>query len=115
MNAMAARFASLWAFDRALDQPAFPIRPIKIDTEGHELNLLEGHQLLIEDPIEVQFEFGGACVDACVFFQNRFYPLTPRFRRHRVLSDRLVLLDLDPEVKVFNSANHLCIGREEAA
>ena len=46
---------------------------VKIDVEGHELNVLEGFGDLIYNIRIIQFEFGGANIDTRTFFQDFWY------------------------------------------
>lgn len=54
------------------------IRPnlIKIDVEGHELDVLEGGCNTLAQTQVVQFEFGGTCIDTRTFFKDYWYFLT---------------------------------------
>ena len=46
---------------------------IKIDVEGHELDILEGFGDLIQNVRLIQFEFGGCNIDTRTFFQDFWY------------------------------------------
>ena len=46
---------------------------VKIDVEGHELDVLEGFGDLIYNIRIIQFEFGGANIDTRTFFQDFWY------------------------------------------
>lgn len=46
---------------------------IKIDVEGHELDVLEGFGELIHRVRLIQFEFGGCNIDTRTFFQDFWY------------------------------------------
>lgn len=46
---------------------------IKIDVEGHELDVLKGALRMIKRSKVVQFEFGGANIDTKTFFQDFWY------------------------------------------
>ncbi len=60
------RFDAYWHEDRIIDY-------VKIDVEGHELNVLKGFGVLLSRVRLVQFEFGSAHVDTRVFFQDFWY------------------------------------------
>jgi FkbM family methyltransferase len=66
---------------------------LKIDTEGHELRVLEGaKQAIASDSIEViQFEFNQMNVASRVFFRD-FYDLLPDYSFYRLLPDELAPL-----------------------
>lgn len=58
---------------------ATPSRPpdiLKLDVEGHELDVLAGAQSALKSVKVVQFEFGGGNIDTRTFFQDFFYLLT---------------------------------------
>ena len=46
---------------------------LKIDVEGHELEVLEGIGERIKDVKIIQFEFGGCNIDTRTYFQNYWY------------------------------------------
>ena len=50
------------------------IRPdvLKIDVEGHELDVLKGARRTLGTANVVQFEFGGTCIDSRVFFRDLY-------------------------------------------
>lgn len=50
---------------------------IKIDVEGHELDVLTGARKTLSNVRVIQFEFGGANIDTRTFFQDFFYMLDP--------------------------------------
>ena len=49
---------------------------IKIDVEGHELDVLKGGSKTLSKVHLVQFEFGGANIDSRTFFRDLWYLLT---------------------------------------
>lgn len=61
---------------------------MKIDVEGHELDVLQGLGAFIKDLKVIQFEFGGTDIDSRTYFQDfwnffegthfRLYRLTPK-------------------------------------
>lgn len=69
------------------------IHLLKIDTEGHELEVLKGAaNLLRENRIKaVQFEFNEMNVVSRVYFKD-FCDLLPNYKFHRMLRDGLVAL-----------------------
>jgi len=57
---------------------------IKIDVEGHELDVLNGaEKCLQDDKIRcIQFEFGGCNIDKRIFFQDFWYFLVEKYGFH---------------------------------
>ena len=51
---------------------------VKIDVEGHELDVLEGFGSIIDNVRIIQFEFGGANIDTRTFFQDFWYFFTDK-------------------------------------
>jgi len=70
------------------------IHLLKIDTEGHELEVLKGAgKLLRESRIKaIQFEFNEMNIVSRVFLRD-FYELLPNYKFHRMLRDELVPLN----------------------
>ncbi len=46
---------------------------IKIDVEGHELDVLRGAEKIVAKTRLIQFEFGGCNIDTRTFFQDFYY------------------------------------------
>jgi FkbM family methyltransferase len=70
------------------------IHLLKIDTEGHELEVLKGAvKLLGESRIKaIQFEFNEMNIVSRVFLKD-FYDLLPNYKFYRMVRDGLVPLD----------------------
>ena len=64
---------------------------LKLDVEGAEYRVLSGaKELLQSGKIRfLQFEFGGADIDARLYFRDFFYLLEPRYHIYRILKDGL--------------------------
>ena len=60
----------------AAEHPSVIPNVIKIDVEGHELEVLEGARSLLSQARIIQFEFGGTDIDSRVFFQDFWYFFT---------------------------------------
>jgi FkbM family methyltransferase len=66
------RTLSAWA-----DETGIPsIDVLKLDVEGHELDVLRGAEDLLRDLRVLQFEFGGCNIDTRTYFQDFWYFLT---------------------------------------
>ncbi len=57
---------------------------LKIDVEGHELDVLKGAGDLLGNARVVQFEFGGCNIDTRTYFQDFWYLLSRDFQIHRL-------------------------------
>jgi FkbM family methyltransferase len=92
----------------SIDRIAF----LKIDVEGHELEVLNGaKRMLDEDRIDfIQFEFGEFHMDARCFFRDFWQVLTPQYSIYRILPKGLRKLDrYATDLEVFNTINYLAI------
>jgi FkbM family methyltransferase len=78
----------------AADHGISVIHLLKIDAEGHELEVLKGAAVLLRDNRikAIQFEFNEMNVVSRVFFKD-FCDLLPNYRFYRMLRDGLVSLD----------------------
>lgn len=88
---------------------------LKLDTEGHELEVLRGAgRMLAEGRVDmVQFEFGEADLFSRVFFRDLHALLAPRYALHRILSGGLWPIDAyKPELEIFRTANYLAIAHD---
>jgi hypothetical protein len=61
------RFDEYWEYKNSF------IDLVKIDVEGHELDVLKGFGDLLKKTRLVQFEFGGTNIDTKTFFQDFWY------------------------------------------
>jgi FkbM family methyltransferase len=58
---------------------------LKLDVEGHEMEVLRGAGRLLERVRVIQFEFGGCNIDTRTYFQDFWYFLTETgFKLHRL-------------------------------
>lgn len=86
------------------------IHLLKIDVEGHELQVLQGAAGMIgRNAIEyIQFEFGGCNIDAKTYFQDFYYLLSERYEIYRILQHGLKKLDGYSEMmEIFVTTNYL--------
>lgn len=88
---------------------------IKIDVEGNEMRVLNGFGAAIEKIRVIQFEFGGTCIDARVFFQDywRFF-LESNFDIYRITPFGVRKLDKYRECEeVFYYTNYIAVNRNK--
>lgn len=87
---------------------------LKLDTEGHELNILKGAKGMIKNNSIgcIQFEFGGCNIDSRTYFQDFWYLLSPKYRIYRILKDGIVEILKYKEInEIFVTTNYLAILR----
>lgn len=85
---------------------------LKIDTEGHEVEVLRGaSQMLTEKRIRaVQFEFGDMFVQTPYHFKDLWELLSPAYHIHRILRHGLVkIAKYHNDLEIYKCANFLCI------
>ena len=92
-----------------LEQEIDGIDYLKIDTEGHELAVLQGATRMIEQGriAFIQFEFGGANLDSRTYLRDFVDLLTPRYRISRMLSNGFEPLAYRESEEVFVTTNFL--------
>ncbi len=87
---------------------------LKLDTEGHELNVLRGAEGLMNAGAigSIQFEFGGCNIDSRTYFQDFFYLLDGRYFLYRILSRGMARVRRYSELdEVFTTTNYLALSR----
>jgi FkbM family methyltransferase len=84
---------------------------LKLDTEGHELAVLNGaSKLLGSRAIDViQFEFGGANIDSRTFLRDIVDVLRPTHAVHRLLRDGIEPVRLSEREEIFVYANYVAL------
>ena len=91
---------------------------LKLDVEGHELEVLKGaERRLASNRISaIQFEFGGCNIDSRTFFQDFYYLLSGRYYLCRILREGLLPVDRYRESdEVFVTTNYLALHKERFA
>lgn len=84
---------------------------LKIDTEGHELSVLQGAKEMTENGkiSIIQFEFNEMNVISRVFLKD-FFELLPSYKFYRINADKLVpLFPYSPRHEIFRFQNLLAI------
>lgn len=83
---------------------------LKIDVEGHELQVLKGAREKIQEgkiPL-IQFEFGNQHILSRTFFRD-FFNLLPDYSIYRILQDGLRKMEAVPTSEIFYTANFLAV------
>ncbi len=83
---------------------------LKLDIEGHELNVLKGAEQMINNKkIDfIQFEFGGCNIDSRTYSQDFFYLLKDKYKIYRILKDGLFEISEYKETyEIFVTVNYL--------
>jgi len=83
---------------------------LKLDTEGHELSILNSAKKMIKDNAIrfIQFEFGGCNIDSRTYFQDFFYLLKKKYYIYRILKDDFYRIDSYKEIyELFLTTNFL--------
>jgi FkbM family methyltransferase len=84
---------------------------IKIDVEGHELEVLKGGFKTLTLAKVIQFEFGGCNIDTRTFFQDFWYLLTEAgFQIHRISERGPVRIShYSEQDECFKTTNYLAV------
>ena len=85
---------------------------LKIDTEGHELKVLEGAKEIIDkDAVKfIQFEFGGCNIDSKTYFQDFYRFLNEKYKIYRIIKNGLYHIDrYSGFLELFHTTNFLAI------
>ncbi|MCC8423737.1 FkbM family methyltransferase [Mucilaginibacter sp. UR6-11] len=86
---------------------------IKIDVEGHELDVLNGMGGALAKTKVIQFEFGGCNIDTRTYF----YDFWQFFKKHNFNIFRITPLGLQPMLfysafdDFFNTTNFICVNQ----
>jgi len=85
---------------------------IKIDVEGHELDVLKGAEKVLKKTKLVQFEFGGCNIDTRTFFQDFYYFFDrANFKLFRITPRGLVRINkYSEEDEYFVTTNYLAVN-----
>lgn len=106
---------ALRTLDDYCEQSGIPrIDFLKIDVEGHEIEVLRGSaKMLGERRIRfVQFEFGSPDIESRTFFKDIFHFLNPNYRIFRIVYQGLVPIDTYSEFhETFATANFFAVAR----
>jgi len=86
---------------------------LKMDVEGHELDVLIGAQKLLKTIDIIQFEFGACSIDTRTFFQDFWYFLLERnFALFRITPRGVMLVNSYKESdEVFSTTNYIAVRK----
>jgi FkbM family methyltransferase len=90
------------------------IHYLKLDVEGHELDVLKGAKnMLLAEAIEsIQFEFGGCNIDSRTYFRDFFELLSPKYDIYRLVRNGFVPINSYHEtLEIFTTTNFLAISK----
>lgn len=84
---------------------------LKMDVEGHELDILQGAAEALSDIKIIQFEFGGSNIDTRTFFQDFWYLFkTANFKIYRLTpSGPLQIKNYSEQDETFRATNFIAI------
>ncbi len=87
---------------------------LKIDVEGHELEVFKGANSMLPKIKYIQFEFGGSNIDSRTYFQDFFYLLKEKeFDIFLIMKDGLILIDKYSErLEIFTTTNFMAINKK---
>ena len=88
---------------------------LKIDAEGHEMEVLLGAQSMLDAGrvAAVQFEFGETFVKTPWHFRDFYQLLAPHYRIYRILRRGLIELPVYTyDLEIYKLANFLCVRKD---
>jgi FkbM family methyltransferase len=90
------------------------IHVLKIDTEGHEMEVLSGASRMLEQGRidTIQFEFGETFLGTGYYFRDAFDLLSPHYTIYRILRSGLSKVsDYTHDLEIYKLTNFLCIRK----
>ena len=87
---------------------------LKIDTEGHEMDVLQGASSMISSGSipAIQFEFGETFLHTQYHFADLWALLSPRYTFYRILRHGLAVVpQYSPDLEIYKLANFLCVRK----
>ena len=103
---------SIMTLDKYCEQYSIYPDVIKLDVEGHELDVLMGAESALKYCTIIQFEFGGCNIDSRTYFQDFFYYFKyAGFVVSRLRNKRLVTIDCYREIdETFSTTNYFALN-----
>ena len=98
------------------DEQVATIDLLKIDTEGHEMAVLQGASRMIESGgiAAIQFEFGDTFLHTPHHFTDIWQLLSSHYVFYRILRHGLVEIPrYVPDLEIYKTANFLCVRKEQ--
>ncbi len=90
------------------------IHLLKIDTEGHEINVLNGAKSIIDsnNVSYIQFEFGGCNIDSKTYFRDFWHLLNDKYKIYRIVKNGLQPINnYEERHEIFITTNYLAENR----
>ena len=111
------RFDDFWKkTDIYKQNPNTIIDYVKIDVEGHELDVLEGFGNLLDKIGIIQFEFGGTNIDTRTYFQDFWYLFKDKkynFTIYRIAPNGLIPITKYVEsLEYFSTTNYIAVNNK---
>ena len=87
---------------------------LKIDVEGHELDVLKGaNDMLKENRIDIiQFEIGVTSINARIYLRD-FFETLKNYTIYRILKNGIIKINYNERYEVFLTSNYLAINNNE--
>jgi FkbM family methyltransferase len=107
------RFDEFWKTTQTyINNPNTIIDYVKIDVEGHELDVFDGFGSLIKQVGIIQFEFGGANIDTRTFFQDFWYFFKDKgFILYRIAPNGVIPIKNYIEIdEFFSTTNYIAVN-----
>jgi FkbM family methyltransferase len=106
----------LHTLDTWMERNGKGLRPnvLKMDVEGHELDVLKGASNTLKNIEIIQFEFGGSNIDTRTYFQDFWYFLTELdFRLYRLGPRTPKLITMYSEIdETFRPTNYIAVRKK---
>lgn len=85
---------------------------LKLDVEGHELEVLQGGLRILPNIQFIQFEFGGCNIDSRTYFKDFYLLLKDNFDIYVLLKDGLLPIKTYGEhLEIFTTTNYFCVNK----
>lgn len=108
-NEIAIKTLDSFCADKSISEIDF----LKIDVEGHEIDVLLGSERMLAGAIKcIQFEFGQTCLSTRIFMHDFFELLNDKYEFYRVLKNGVYKIkDYHYGLEIFKITNFLAIQK----